>query len=37
LDLVLVGTLVLFGAFSLSLLGITFSDVLHGAARFFGV
>jgi hypothetical protein len=36
LDLVLVVALVLLGAFALDLLGITFWDVLHGAAHFFG-
>jgi hypothetical protein len=36
LDLVLVVALVLLGAFALDLLGITFWDILHGAAHFFG-
>ncbi len=37
LDLVLVITLVLLGAYALDLLGITFSDILNGAAHFFGI
>lgn len=37
LDLVLVFMLVLLGAFALDLLGITFSELLRGAARFFGI
>jgi hypothetical protein len=37
LDLVLVVALVLLGAFAFDLLGVTFSDILNGAAHFFGV
>ncbi len=37
LDLVLAAALVLFGAFALDHLGITFHQILHGAARFFGL
>lgn len=37
LDLVLVVILVLVGAFVLDLLGITFGQILQGAAHFFGV
>jgi hypothetical protein len=36
LDLVLVVALVLLGAFALDIFGITFRDILHGAAHFFG-
>jgi hypothetical protein len=34
---VLVIALVLLGAFALDLLGVTFSDILNGAAHFFGM
>jgi hypothetical protein len=37
LDLVLVVALVLLGAFTLDLLGVTFSDILSGAEHFFGL
>lgn len=36
LDAVLALGLLLFGAFALSALGISFGEVLQGAARFFG-
>ena len=36
LDLVLATALVLIGAFALDLLGITFLEILQGAAHFFG-
>jgi hypothetical protein len=37
LDFVLVVGLVLLGAFALDLVGVTFVQILHGAAHFFGV
>jgi hypothetical protein len=36
LDLVLVAALILVGAFTLNLVGITFWDIVQGAERFFG-
>ena len=37
LDVVLAAAVILLGAFALHALGITFAEILHGAARFFGV
>lgn len=37
LDVVVVGAIVLLGAFALNAIGLSFSQILHGAARFFGV
>ena len=37
LDLVLAAGLILIGAFTLSLIGITFHELLRGAGHFFGV
>lgn len=37
LDFVLVGAIILLGAYALNAIGLSFSDILHGAARFFGV
>ena len=37
LDLIVGFALVLLGAFALHALGINFQEVVHGAARFFGV
>jgi hypothetical protein len=37
LDLVLAVALILLGTFVLSLLGVTFGEILQGARQFFGV
>jgi hypothetical protein len=37
LDFVLVTAFVLLGAFTLNALGLTFGQIMHGAAHFFGV
>jgi hypothetical protein len=37
LDFVLVVALVLLGAFALDYLGVTFSEIVRGAAHFFGL
>lgn len=36
LDLTVAVALILLGAFLLALVGISFSEILHGAERFFG-
>ena len=37
LDIIVGGALLLLGAFALAALGLSFHEVLHGAAHFFGI